>query len=316
MPTCEMAERIRTIGLALVLCLVAAAPASAAFAPDLTLGVDPPTASSELALSATLAQPASDTPVKRFTLSLPAGFKSTGAPGAQACAPAALQAGGCPAASRIGTVSARAANGTNFSGTIHKLSAERFGIVIKGLGGSLGQVAAGSLTKRSNGSLDLRLDQLPALPLTIMNFSFDGGGRSLVRAPGKCGQYYVDGKFTSRADDLALERTRVAVTGCRGVPAVQVANIRLSRRAFKAGRRTVIAWWAARAVDHTNVRIERRVRGRWRVLGVLVASANAGDNVVRWDGRLRDRALRPGSYGVRIQPAGSAPSKVVGFRIR
>ena len=83
----------------------------------------------------------------------------------------------------------------------------------------------------------------------------------------------------------------------------------------KLGYRTIVAWWAARSVDHTNVRIERRVRGRWRVLGVLVGAGNAGENKLRWDGRLRGRALRPGGYGLRIQPAGSAPSKLARFRI-
>jgi hypothetical protein len=48
---------------------------------------------------------------------------------------------------------------------------------------------------------------------------------------------------------------------------------------------------------------------------VLVTGGDAGDNRVRWDGRLNDRALKRGSYGLRIQPSGSAPSRIVRFRI-
>ena len=42
------------------------------------------------------------------------------------------------------------------------------------------------------------------------------------------------------------------MTGCTGVPAVQVANLRMNRTRFRAGRSygTIIAWWASRAADH------------------------------------------------------------------
>jgi hypothetical protein len=203
------------------------------------------------------------------------------------------------------------------SGTIHKLSGNRFAAVVSALDGTVGQVVPGSLAARPDGSLDLKLDQLPALPLTSLSFRFAAGPLSLVTTPAACGEYVVDGKFTSRAGELALDRTKVAVTGCTGVPAVQVANIRMNHTRVRAGDgySTIIAWWASRAVDHTNVRVERKVGGRWRVLGVLVTDASAGDNMVRWDGRLRERALKRGAYAVRIQPAGSAPSKRLRFRV-
>lgn len=310
----------RIAGIVIALCLVTAAPARADFFPDLTVGLDPPTAATAPALTATIGQPASDTAIERFTLNLPAGFTAVGAPGASSCSVAAVAAAACPAATRIGTVDGRVGTAVGFSGTIHKVSGDRFAVLASTLGGSVAQVVPGSLTRRSDGSLDLKLDQLPALALTSLTFRFDAGTRSLIQTPASCGDYSIDGKFTSRLGELALDRTVVAITGCTGVPAVRVANIRLSRNQFKAGGsrsgyRTIIAWWASRAVDHTDVRIERRVRGRWRVLGVLVANAGADDNFVRWDGRLRDRALRPGGYGVRIQPAGSAPAKLVRFRV-
>ena len=298
-----MVPLARITGLAAALCLAAAAPASAAFAPDLTLSVDPTTASSHPAFTATFTQPASESPVERFTLNLGPGFEIAGAPSAQA-------------GDVIGAVKAQIGRGADFTGTIRKLSPDRFEGMLTGLGGSIEQEIQGSIVKRANGSLDLRFDQLPALPFTSLTFSFAGGGLSLIRAPATCGDHPVTGKFTSRAGGLALDLSRLSVTGCDGVPAVQVANVRMSRTAFRpGGYHTIIAWWAARSVDHTNVRIERRVHGRWRVLGVLVGRGEAGENTVRWDGRLRGRALRRGGYGLRIQPAGSAPSKLARFRI-
>ena len=316
----RMVKRTRIPVLALALSLLAAAPAHAAFFPDLTLGIDPPSAATAPAVTATITQPAADSAIQRFTLTLPKGFEAANAPGASECAPAAVLAARCSAATRIGTVDGRIGNSIGFSGSIHKLAGGRFAAIVSALNGSIAQVIPGSLTKRSDGSLDLRLDQLPALALTSLSFRFEGGDRSLVRTPAACGEYQVDGKFTSRAGELALDRTTVPVTGCSGVPAVQVANVRLSSARFRAGGsplsyRTIIAWWASRAVDHTNVRIERRAGKRWRVLGVLVGTGNQGENRIRWDGRLRNRALKPGTYGVRIQPAGSAPSKLVRFRI-
>ena len=312
-----MMQGIRIAGLAAALCLIVAAPARAAFLPDLTLGIDPTTASTQPALTTTITFFPGESPLERFTLTLPAGFEPTGAPGATACAPGVLNALACGPASRIGTVDGRIGNAIGVSGSIHKLSGDRFAAIVSTLGGTVGQVVPGSIAKRQDGSLDLKLDQVPALPLSNLSFHFDGGPRSLVTTPATCGEYVVDGKFTSRSGELGLDRTKVAVTGCTGVPAVQVANIRMNRTRFRAGRgySTIIAWWASRAADHTNVRVERKVRGRWRVLGVLVTDALAGDNFVRWDGRLRDRALKPGAYAVRIQPAGSAPSKRLRFRV-
>src|SRR5688572_10622217 len=105
-----MVPLARIIGLAVALCLAAAAPASAAFAPDLALTVEPATASSHPALTATFSQSALDTPVERFTLTLAPGFEIAGAPSARA-------------GDIIGTVQAQIGQGADLGGTIHKLSA-------------------------------------------------------------------------------------------------------------------------------------------------------------------------------------------------
>ena len=315
-----MVKLARMAGLVAALCLVAAAPARAGFLPDLKVGLAPPTAGTSPALTATLSQPATDTPIERFTLALPAGFTLAGAPGASACAVSALRVDACQPASQIGAYAGRLGASVWFTGTIHKTGPTSFGMFVSVLDGAVSQAVEGSLTQRASGAIDMKLDQLPALPMTVLALRFWGGGHALARTPGQCGNYTIDGKFTSRLGELAIDRTLMPISGCAGVPAVQVANVRLSARRFKAGgsiygTRTVIAWWASRAVDHTDLRIERRKRGRWRKVGVLVATGNAGDNVVRWDGRLKSRTLKPGRDRMRIQPAGSEPAKRVRFRI-
>lgn len=315
-----MVKAARAPLLALALCLVAATPAHAAFFPNLTIGLSSGTAAGTPALTATIAQPATDTPIERFTLTLPAGFSTAGAPAAATCTVQAIRAGACSTATRIGAFDGRWGSGAAFRGTMHKTGPNSFALLVSFLGGAVNQVVEGTLVRRANGASDLRLDRLPALPIAGLTLRFAGGPLSLIRTPASCGTYTVDGKFTSRLGELAIDRTLMPIEGCAGMPVVQVANVRLSETRFRAGgsmydSRTIVAWWASEAVEHTDVRIERRVRGAWRLLGVLVATGNAGDNRVRWDGRLRGRALKPGRYGLRIQPAGSAPAKLVRFRV-
>lgn len=315
-----MVMRARTLVLAVALCLLGAAPAHAAFFPDLTVGFTPATAGTTPALDARVTQPATDTPIERFTLALPAGFTAAGAPGASVCGVDLVKAGACPADSRIGLFRGQLGPKVAFDGAIHKTGPDSFGFFVGILGGAVGQVVQGTLTPRANGALDMKLDRLPALPISELSLRLWGGPLSLIRTPAACGTYTLDGKFTSRSDELAIDRTLVPVTGCAGVPLVTVANVRMTEKRFKASSglystRTVIAWWASKPVDHTDLRIERRVNGAWRLVGVLVATGNAGDNFVRWDGRLKNRALKPGAYAVRVQPAGSEPAKLMRFRI-
>ena len=303
-----MRTRAPLIALVCAAFAVVPANASADFVPELAIGLDPATAGAAPTLTATIGQPAADTAVERFTISLPAGFTAYGAPNASNCPLAAIRSGSCPASSQIGTVNGSIGPVISFSGTVHKFRYDRFAVFISGLGGVITQALGGAVTAR-DGGLDLTLNGLPDLPVTSLVIRLDGGGRALVRNPADCGAYAIDGKFTSRDDELALARSLVSITGCSGVPAVSVTNLRMSKTRFRVGRQTVIAWSASRATDHTNVRIERKVKGKWRVVGVLVATGKQGENILRWGGRIGERELKPGRYAVRIQPAGSAPAK-------
>jgi hypothetical protein len=315
-----MVKMARTAVFLAAFPLVTAAPAHAEFHPNLEVGLAPAAVKTSPLLTATVTQRATDTPIERLTLTLPAGFTRAGAPGAVPCDPATLQTGSCPGNTLIGSFTGQLGTNVPLGGAINKTGFGTFGLNVSVLGGAISQVVEGTVTRRSNGSLDIKLDQLPALPITNLALRFWSGEYSLIRTPARCGTYTIDGKFTSRRGELAIDRMKMPIGGCADAPAVQVENIRFSDRRFKAGgsaysARTIIAWWLSHAVDHTNIRIDRRVDGRWRELGKFVGPGNAGDNSVRWAGRLKGRKLEPGRYGVRIQPAGSGPSERARFRI-
>ena len=315
-----MMKLARIAGLVGALCLVTAAPAQAAFSPHLKVALTPTTPGASPALAIAMAQPATESPIERFTLALPAGFTATGALGAAPCPVAAVQSGTCDPSTQIGAFLGQLGPDVPFSGRIHKTGPASFGMRVSALGGAVTQTVQGLLVKRASGAIDMKLDQLPALPMTALALRFWGAGHSLIATPVQCGNYAIDGKFTSRLGDLAIHRTQVAVAGCAAAPAVAVFDVRMSETAFEAGgnrsgTRTVIAWWASRAVDHTDLRIERRKDGGWRDVGVLVGTGKAGDNVLRWDGRVKNRSLAPGRYAVRVQPDGSEATRRFRFRI-
>lgn len=314
-----MVNMARTAGLLAALFLITAAPAQAAFFPNFEVGVAPATVREAPLLVANISQPATDTPIERFTLTLPEGFTSAPAAGATSCDPTTLATGACPAGTQIGSFTGRLGTTVPLAGAISKTGTDSFGFHVSILSGAITQVVHGTLTERANGDLDLEVDQLPALPITSLSLRLWGGQYSFIRTPARCGDYTLDGKFTSRRGELAIDRTTIPIA-CAGTPVIHAENVRFSDRRFKAGGstysgRTIIAWWLPRVVDRTSLRIDRRVNGKWRKQGTLVGSGNAGDNSLRWDGRLHGEKLEPGVYGVRIQPAGSGAGERTRFRI-
>jgi len=314
-----MMQMARTAGLVAALFLVIAAPARAFF-PDLSVDLSPASVDRAPALTATISQPATDTPIERFTLTIPAGFTTAGAPGAAACAPASLASNTCADDTRIGDFTGTLGSSVPLDGAINKTGDDTFGLYVSILGGAISQVVEGSLVRRENGTIDLKLDELPALPITNLVLQFDGGDRSFLRTPARCGDFELDGKFTSRRGELAVDRSDITIGGCADVPVIRAENVRFSDRRFKAGNspytaRTIIAWSLPEEVDHTTVVVLRRKHHKWRKVGRLIGTGNEGDNSLRWSGRLHGDKLAPGRYAVRMKPAGSNAGPRVGFRI-
>jgi hypothetical protein len=314
-----MVQMARTAGLVAALFLVIAAPARAFF-PDLSVDLSPRSVDRSPALTATISQPATDTPIERFTLTIPAGFTTAEARGAAACAPALLATNACADDTQVGDFTGVLGSSVTLDGTINKTGDNTFGMYVSILGGAISQVVQGSLVRRDNGTMDLRLDELPALPITNLVLHFAGGDRSFIHTPARCGDFNFDGKFTSRRGELAIDRSEIPIGGCADVPVIRADNVRFSDRRFTAGSspytaRTIIAWSLPQEVDHTTVLILRRKDGKWRKVGRLIGTGNEGDNSLRWSGRLHGDKLAPGRYAVRIKPAGSNAGPRVGFRI-
>jgi hypothetical protein len=314
-----MIHMARTAGFLAALFLITAAPAHAAFFPNFEVGLSPAKVKESPLLVADISQPATDTPIERFTLTLPAGFTTAPAAGATSCDPAALATGACPAGTEIGSFTGRLGASVPLAGAISKTGPDTFGLYVSILSGAISQVVQGSLTERQNGDIDLEVGQLPALPITSLSLRFWGGQYSLIRTPARCNTFTLDGKFTSRRGDLVIDRTEIPIA-CPGAPLIRAENVRFSDRRFKAGGsaysgRTIIAWWLPQAVGRTKLLIDRRVSGKWRKQGRLVGTGNAGDNSLRWDGRLHGDKLEPGVYGVRVRPAGNIAGERTRFRI-
>src|SRR3712207_4561250 len=244
----------RVAGLAIALCLGTAAPAWAAFAPELRVGLNPPTAASVPAIDATVSGLAGGAPVQRFTLTLPSRFAPTGAPGTSVCPPASAALGSCVPSARVGVVEGRTVDGTPLAGWINKVAGDQYLAFVSTFGGAVKQVVPVTLARRSSGAVDMKIDQLPALALSTISFRFAGGGHGVLRTPKQCGTYTRDGKFTSRTGELAIARRNVTIIGCDDAPAVAVENVTLSRHRFRPGPyRTTIGWTASAAAERTDL---------------------------------------------------------------
>jgi hypothetical protein len=163
-------------------------------------------------------------------------------------------------------------------------------------------------------SLDVSLDGLPTLALSSLTVVLDGGDKGLVRTAPDCGMWIVNGNFTSWLGDFAIAQAPLAVNRCVNEP-VTVSRLRLAKRTLRAGTGTRLRWRLSRASAGTRLYVERRVGGSWQRVGSLLASGDAGDNALVFDGRVRGRALRPGQYRFVLVPRGGSAGAAAQFTV-
>jgi hypothetical protein len=289
--------------------LAAATVAQAAFAPGLRLTLDPPRAGDAPSLTATVLQNAGDTAAKRFTILFPRGFAIKAPVGVTACDTAAQARADCPRSSEIGSLEATLADGGKLAGTVHLAEAQSgtgLLVILRGSGELAGQTIPGNAGPRPNGQAAITFDGLPNRTLTTMTVRLIGGDRGLLRAPFACGKQLIEGRLTSHAGELAIGQSAVELTGCTRL---SVTRVRISQSRLRAARRAglTLSWHQAVATSRTRVFVERRDGRRWRRAGSLTASGDAGANSLRFNGRVRGRALRPGVYHFRLVSGGGKP---------
>jgi len=275
---------LRPVAISAALLLLAAAPAGAAFSPAFDATLDPAARAVPATLVAAVAPREGDTALRRLTLRLGGGFEL--APPAQACPGALELAGFCPADSRVGTIDA--------AGAALPLHLAGAGERLAGLPG-----VTGRLVPRPGGPLDVRIEGLPPGPAVV---TLD----RLLRSPSSCGPAHVDALMTSTAGEGAAVRRELALAGCSR--SLRLTRLRVTPSRFAVARSladvrrgfgTVISWRLTRETTGTRFLIERRAGRRWRRSGSIVGTGLVGENLLRFDGRLRGRGLRPGLYRVR-----------------
>ena len=285
------------------LALFAPGAAQAAFAPTLSVGLEPPLAGQVPQVVATVAEAER---LQRFTLRFAPGFavnRSLAVPGCSAIDQLARL---CPDATRLGAIEIEG----NGRGTIHM--AQSTGTrTVSFIGSSL---IRGIFRPGMGGALDVTFDGLPPLPRGALRIILQGGELGLVRAPSECGTSMVKGNFTNAAHEMAVAEAPVTITGCPGVPltsALRVSPRRFRPTVFDDLERprggTRLAWTLNRAAAGTRIQVERRAGRGWKRVGSVLGSGDVGANVLVFDGRIRNRRLAPGVYRFLLQPRGGPP---------
>jgi hypothetical protein len=304
-------------GCALAAAVAFAAPASAlaAYAPKLSVTVDPPAPHAPSRIVSTITQAAGETASRRVVVTLPAGFaipvqNLTALP---ACTTQQLNARACPESTRIGSAAATA----SFRGLPVPLSGPvvwggptgdgRFVIEVQLNNDSANQhlTLRGVLSLNSAGGFDTTFDDLPSTATTRFSLTFDGGAKAIVLTPSQCGSYAVTASFVSQNAETAQASAPVEISGCApptaGLHAVKATATRLTYRLTSPapvhaivkggpGDRKVVDRHQAGRAGSNRVRLPRTLRpGRYRI---SVLATNGDGTVQVKKARLTIRARR------------------------
>lgn len=291
----------RTLPLAFALAAVAAAPASAAYAPRLEAKLDPATPATAPALTLTLRQAAGEDAHRTEVIRYPPAFRFNPAFAVQGCPADREAASDCPDTSRIGEVSVESELGP-FSGPLYLTDDFRFVIFLHGFGGLVQQKVEGYVRVGSDGYVETVLSDLPAVRTTLAEVRLLPGDRSVLLTPAKCGTYTLQGRFTSQNGETVASDAPVAIAGCQAPAAVTSLRARV-----RAGR-IAVSWVLASAGQSTTIDLARRTAAkpwvRWRHVRTMTASAASGPNRATL-ARRNGRGLAPGRYRITLTSRGA-----------
>jgi hypothetical protein len=278
--------------------------ASAAYAPQLQIKLDPPTAAKAPAITSIVSQRAGETASKTVRVSFPVGFGPQLGAKVNSCQPADEANQACPPDTQLGTAKASATVlglPAEFVGTVHLAGVQgaRFRLVIFLHSSTFGdQKIVGQAENRPDGGYDTTFDNLPDVLVTHFELDLAGGERALLQNPAKCGTYVFKAAFTSQQGEQATGQFPVDITGCAAKTAKP-----LTLGAVKLARDGSVRFTLGAPATGT-VTIKRAGR---KVLAKRFSGA-AGPN------RVRTRRLKAGRYVVAITAKG-ADGKVVRARV-
>lgn len=300
-------RRAWTPAIASFAALFSCSAAHAAFAPQMSVDLNPPVAGQVPEVRAHISQTGAEPALRRFTLRFPPGFVVNRSLTAPACTTADAAARTCPDATRIGHLESSLGDGP-----LYLTDAGRHAVALAGL--LAGNDVRGAFRPGLGDSLDVSLDGLPTVPLASLTVVLDGGDKGLVRTAPDCGMWMVTGNFTSWLGDFALAQAPLSVSQCVSDP-VTISALRLSRRTLRSGAGMRIRWRLSRAASGTRVYVERGVANGWDRVGSLLGGGDRGENVLVFDGHVRGRSLQPGRYRVVLVPRGGASGAGAGFTV-
>jgi hypothetical protein len=301
------------VSVAAAFSLLGVAGAQAAYAPRMTVTIDPPTAASGAALALDVTQEAGEEATRSLRLSLPGFAIGPGVLSWPSCDADAEAAKACPAASRIGSAATTTSFG-DFSGDAFYggLTGENPRILIFLRNALVPVVLDEDIVGRLEhiaGGQELVLEDLPGATATRFSLHLDARGRALVTVPGRCGNYDLVGRFTSQAGGHQETGSRVSIGGCPGSPP-SITRAALTPRRVRQGKATALAFWLS---EPASVRVTMRRSGTRRVRTLRRLTGKAGRNRLTRLGR----GLAPGSYffTVRAANANGAATRTLALRV-
>src|SRR4051794_1844675 len=284
--------------------LALAAPASAAFGPQLQIKLDPATAGKAPAITSVVTQAAGETPSKTVKVSFPVGFGPQLGAKVSSCSPADEANQACPPDTQLGTAKADASVlglPAHFDGTVHLAGVQgaKFRLVIFLHNATFGdQKIVGQAAVRPDGGYDTTFDNLPNTLVTHFELDLAGGEKALLQNPSKCAPYVSKAAFTSQNGEQASGQFPVDIPGCSAQ-----AGKPLTLGAVKLARDGSVRFSLGAPAKGT-VTIKQ---GGRKVLAKRFTGAAGANRVVT-------RKLKPGRYVVAITATG-ADGKVARARV-
>jgi hypothetical protein len=314
--------------LCAVLAAVAPSAADAAYAPRLSIAVEPATAASTVAITSTVSQAAGEEAAKKVRLSFPRGFgfKLAAVVALPTCSAAQFGGGACPENSRIGSVDADAGfpvgtvSGGVYYGGATSGAPTLYAFLSNSLTKLLGmdQKIKGTTEFRADGGADTVFDNLPNVATTRLTFAISGGDKGIVGSPLTCGVFTFKGAFTSQSGATATSETAVNISGCAPAPTPTPAKPRATLSAISLAK-TVSAATGADAKSRANLKGKltirlRKASSRTPLVTKRVSVAAPGPITVHRVGR----GLAPGTYVLQfsLQANGRTATRTRTFRVR
>jgi hypothetical protein len=273
--------------------LAAPAAAQAAYAPRLSIAVDPKATNARVALTSTISQAVGEDANRTVRVHLPVGFglDLAAVSQLQTCADPAS----CPPGSRLGAAGADTPLGT-FKGDVFLGQLPKLYVVLHHPTlPPLDQRLTGTTELRGDGGIDVVFDNLPNFPTSRFTLALDGPPTSILTAPPTCGDFEFTADFVSQRGDRAAGADTIPIgSGCPAPP-FALAGVSLPTSVVQGRAATLRFTLPAAAGYEVTVRRMGTSRVRQRRRGL----AGAGRTQV--GGLLR--GLPPGIYVVAVRAA-------------